>query len=44
MVVGGRELIDTLWNVNFAETRSCFVANAELIDTLWNVNIYDRRH
>ena len=38
MVVGGRELIDTLWNVN------CFILTAlgtleeELIDTLWNVN------
>ena len=41
MVAGGRELIDTLWNVNnFA---LCFLIDfqTELIDTLWNVNIGD---
>ena len=38
MVVGGRELIDTLWNVNpFKYTHFFFLA-FELIDTLWNVN------
>ena len=38
MVVGGRELIDTLWNVN--EVRQLFFSapTSELIDTLWNVN------
>ena len=38
MVVGGRELIDTLWNVNdnSLPQESCLFA--ELIDTLWNVN------
>ena len=38
MVVGGRELIDTLWNVNKDYRifrKDCIV---ELIDTLWNVN------
>ena len=38
MVVGGRELIDTLWNVN---TPACVIfcrRSSELIDTLWNVN------
>ena len=39
MVAGGRELIDTLWNVN---SISCYSAvergRLELIDTLWNVN------
>ena len=38
MVVGGRELIDTLWNVNL-NYRSWDNADViELIDTLWNVN------
>ena len=39
MVVGGRELIDTLWNVNVV--RALLVRNVprELIDTLWNVNM-----
>ena len=38
MVVGGRELIDTLWNVNCFI--SCLICRCivELIDTLWNVN------
>ena len=38
MVAGGRELIDTLWNVNCSSV--CVVIHApwELIDTLWNVN------
>ena len=39
MVVGGRELIDTLWNVNLTgqltRGKNQFF---ELIDTLWNVN------
>ena len=38
MVVGGRELIDTLWNVNFYRFTICYKTNLELIDTLWNVN------
>ena len=39
MVAGGRELIDTLWNVNLflSSGRNLFVF--ELIDTLWNVNL-----
>ena len=38
MVAGGRELIDTLWNVN--KSIKCAVSGSvlELIDTLWNVN------
>ena len=42
MVVGGRELIDTLWNVNEVlkfEPKSRIL---ELIDTLWNVNKFHR--
>ena len=38
MVVGGRELIDTLWNVNLNGTGIMNTACTELIDTLWNVN------
>ena len=38
MVVGGRELIDTLWNVNIFLDTHAFSAIIELIDTLWNVN------
>ena len=38
MVVGGRELIDTLWNVNEACTAGRGEIYQELIDTLWNVN------
>ena len=38
MVVGGRELIDTLWNVNPLTLASDFRHHIELIDTLWNVN------
>ena len=38
MVVGGRELIDTLWNVNTEPTVYQFIRIDELIDTLWNVN------
>ena len=38
MVVGGRELIDTLWNVNSNKLITYFLASFELIDTLWNVN------
>ena len=39
MVAGGRELIDTLWNVNYAVNQKDVRKNAELIETLWNVNI-----
>ena len=39
MVVGGRELIDTLWNVNIISLTSVRVYAIELIDTLWNVNL-----
>ena len=38
MVVGGRELIDTLWNVNKSVHRGWSAVAFELIDTLWNVN------
>ena len=38
MVVGGRELIDTLWNVNSALIALTISQVLELIDTLWNVN------
>ena len=38
MVVGGRELIDTLWNVNFPRKSLFLQVVWELIDTLWNVN------
>ena len=38
MVVGGRELIDTLWNVNTRLRLSLRLLRLELIDTLWNVN------
>ena len=38
MVVGGRELIDTLWNVNMYTSRTHKIKMCELIDTLWNVN------
>ena len=38
MVAGGRELIDTLWNVNILAKRPNIIAVLELIDTLWNVN------
>ena len=38
MVVGGRELIDTLWNVNISEMNKEQLMRFELIDTLWNVN------
>ena len=38
MVVGGRELIDTLWNVNKHWFKGFLDSDAELIDTLWNVN------
>ena len=39
MVVGGRELIDTLWNVNTKNSSLFFTGIKELIDTLWNVNL-----
>ena len=39
MVVGGRELIDTLWNVNYITEEQAQKINEELIDTLWNVNL-----
>ena len=39
MVVGGRELIDTLWNVNDVKLQGTNAKETtELIDTLWNVN------
>ena len=38
MVAGGRELIDTLWNVNMSKFRKVSCTEYELIDTLWNVN------
>ena len=38
MVVGGRELIDTLWNVNKTIKYYRQEGFYELIDTLWNVN------
>ena len=38
MVVGGRELIDTLWNVNQNVQEIAPMVFIELIDTLWNVN------
>ena len=38
MVVGGRELIDTLWNVNIIGIATSCGISDELIDTLWNVN------
>ena len=40
MVVGGLELIDTLWNVNDYEVFNLTKKEQELIDTLWNVNYY----
>ena len=40
MVVGGRELIDTLWNVNVSKRLINSSLLIELIDTLWNVNKY----
>ena len=39
MVVGGRELIDTLWNVNRFTVDKKLSGLSELIDTLWNVNV-----
>ena len=33
-----KELIDTLWNVNFFASNHRAVLLLELIDTLWNVN------
>ena len=39
MVVGGRELIDTLWNVNAGSCKVSYDFGDELIDTLWNVNV-----
>ena len=38
MVAGGRELIDTLWNVNQDRKKMVETTGFELIDTLWNVN------
>ena len=38
MVAGGRELIDTLWNVNICRQQIVPGLSNELIDTLWNVN------
>ena len=43
MVAGGRELIDTLWNVNKISSEIGRSRNGtELIDTLWNVNLYSK--
>ena len=39
MVAGGRELIDTLWNVNYLDKVKEMALVMELIDTLWNVNV-----
>ena len=39
MVAGGRELIDTLWNVNVERKATVSNKRSELIDTLWNVNM-----
>ena len=46
MVVGGRELIDTLWNVNIYIPFLLGTLLWELIDTLWNVNngLQSRKH
>ena len=33
-----KELIDTLWNVNYIAARGAYLFAPELIDTLWNVN------
>ena len=33
-----RELIDTLWNVNWGIYETSLMNVPELIDTLWNVN------
>ena len=35
----GKELIDTLWNVNTKHCLVCRRKRRELIDTLWNVNV-----
>ena len=37
-VGAGRELIDTLWNVNVSTSPPFMIVFCELIDTLWNVN------
>ena len=43
MVAGGRELIDTLWNVNLRGYGCIQEVTLELIDTLWNVNAFVSR-
>ena len=35
-----KELIDTLWNVNFISIICYMMLLVELIDTLWNVNFF----
>ena len=40
MVLLLKELIDTLWNVNYTALMNMFESSFELIDTLWNVNVY----
>lgn len=40
MVAGGRELIDTLWNVNRVPQQLRKKLLKELIDTYWNVDYY----
>ena len=42
MVAGGRELIDTLWNVNIRVSMHSRWQQVELIDTLWNVNLFEK--
>ena len=44
MVAGGRELIDTLWNVNKITKAVNTLYEQELIDTLWNVNLNPSMH
>ena len=33
-----KELIETLWNVNYARLYLGYLLSLELIETLWNVN------
>ena len=40
-VVGERELIETLWNVNGVARAASVRTTQELIETLWNVNMND---
>ena len=36
-----KELIETLWNVNYYQRYEQIFSAGELIETLWNVNIMD---